>query len=432
MTTAAPIGAHPCHFDSYPHYGLPRGQRSLLNRSGRHRGVFWQPACSSCGRGACRTTHSVPYRSQVTLPPFPQPASYEQVFATTPNPVQPTAGLFDKMDQLTNKLALFTDALYDLLVEPAPLPAPLPPPLRRPAADEVLAIPTQTEPKEDASCQTDPASFKTRAAQAVNERFGVSVQTDYRQMRSKPSQTEPPSFNDAACSTRLSKKACCQTDLELPGTANVDVLTLSTGAAPVVKLPGTADAGVQNAASLTDDAVQTSDDHVILSTHRLLGIFNNLQQCHKEWTAFCSRRGRVPNSHAQLDMQDIDNFLRGLFADPTFLAYSPLVSTDDSVPAARRLPPAPAEDPPAPPSLTGAARWRPKAVLSNPVPGKDGVDNNLRAKPVLIDAINRFREASVARHLAWCNFAAERGYAKQALKDVPRSLLLRFCRAHCI
>jgi len=49
---------------------LPRGRRSAAGRAGRHRGVFWRPACDHCGAGGFRSTHKVDGDTRIALPAF--------------------------------------------------------------------------------------------------------------------------------------------------------------------------------------------------------------------------------------------------------------------------------------------------------------------------------------------------------------------------
>jgi len=315
MRRCAPVGAHPAHFEDSTHYAPLPGQRTLLRRSGRHRGVFWQPACTSCGRGACRTTHSSPYpsTSQVELPPFPRPA-HGLILATSPEPT--SVGLLAKVDLLTDKLSALTEALLSAVAVPVSGPVPS----VRPAAAPKLSAPIQTVPKEEVSCQTDAVSLKPKGVQCASLRYEVGVQTDRSFLRNKPVQTEVPIFKDAACTARFCQKASSQTEFELPETVNTDVQTQLTVFGPKSPLPVSADVGLQTASNLVDGAMQTTDDHITISKCRLPGILDNLRRFHsnfkEEWDACCSKHGDVPSDRAHFNMKHIDDFLRELLMHP--------------------------------------------------------------------------------------------------------------------
>jgi len=120
---AAPIGAHPgLHLPLPP----PHGLRSRLQRTGRHRGVFFQPACDHCRRGALRTSHAFSGNTAYQLPDAPQPAMLDDILSTSP---ALSSNLFTQ--QLLARLQALEDALAELrgdVVQPvraegAPLPA---------------------------------------------------------------------------------------------------------------------------------------------------------------------------------------------------------------------------------------------------------------------------------------------------------------------
>jgi len=62
----------------------PGGARTRLERRGRHRGVWWRPACQACGYGGYRSTHVDLRKAGVVLPGPPSAAPAADFLSTAP------------------------------------------------------------------------------------------------------------------------------------------------------------------------------------------------------------------------------------------------------------------------------------------------------------------------------------------------------------
>ena len=82
LAVAAPLP--PIGATTSPSISLPAGSRTRLNRTGRHRGIFWRPPCPTCHAGGFGTTHALDGRPSVSLPAYPSPLSPATVHATLP------------------------------------------------------------------------------------------------------------------------------------------------------------------------------------------------------------------------------------------------------------------------------------------------------------------------------------------------------------
>ena len=99
MAPLPPIGASgPAAIDA------PCGVRTQSGRSGRHRGIYWRPPCSACGRGAYRSTHALAGSGYVELPVAPVPSSPSHLLATSPWLAPSLASTVDRLLALTNAL----------------------------------------------------------------------------------------------------------------------------------------------------------------------------------------------------------------------------------------------------------------------------------------------------------------------------------------